>query len=146
MPPASNMFLFKMFIYCKFYVNFYFLFNLISTWWKHIFVNLNFIQVNLGFLFSLQLICRIIYLESHFSKLYFLWNLCGIPSVFSHNLHTFPHWTETAWQLVELLNLNYICHNQKFIQDDLVETMTLYMERFRDYEVFLQYLLVWYCC
>ena len=30
----------------------------------------------------------------------------------------FTHWTETAWQLVELLNL-YTCHNQKFIQDDL---------------------------
>ena len=45
----------------------------------------------------------------------------------SDNLQTFTHWKETAWQLVELLNLNR-CHNQKFIHNDLDETMSMWTD------------------
>ena len=54
-------------------------------------------------------------------------NATYVAGISSHNLQTFTHWKETAWQLVLLLNL-YICHNQKFIHNDVDETMTMWTD------------------
>ena len=76
---------------------------------------------------------------------YFIWHVCKVCNFvsgvgptkacataqfhqfLSYNLQKFTHWTEAAWQLTELLNL-YICHNQKFIQDDLDERMSIWTD------------------
>ena len=55
----------------------------------------------------------------------------------SHNLQIITHQTETAWQLEEFVNFHtHICHNLKFIQDDLdFRWINDDVDRCRDYEV-----------